>query len=259
MRRPLIFTGILFLLAAVLAVSAACGDDDPSASPTPDGSGEPTETSEGSDTTPTPASGDLAEVLTLVDTFLNNVDGKVVYDYTSNFGQHADGTYTTYYQEDLDRHDWLSRTGGFETPVVTLVTETTGYSCTLVPGFPTCQELPKDQVLERRAAYKIIPVTLTAISEQAAPMTAIRLPDEQIADAAAICYDVEIETRLIPGPLGSERLKLCFTEDGALLLMDHDVFFDDADVPQGELDFVAIAVGQATAEDFDPPADIVGS
>lgn len=269
LRERFAIAGALFLLAAVLTISAACGDDGPSTSPTPDGSGDPSASptpddsgdpagmADGPDASPTQAPEDLVEVLTLVNTFLGHVDGKIVYDYTSNFGQHADGTYTTYYQGDLDRHDWLSRTGGFETTVVTLVTETTGYICTLVPSFPTCQEISQEKAVDTRPVYAIIPITLRALSRGAAPMTAFQLPNEQIAGVDALCYQIDIESRLIEGPSGSERMKLCFSEDGALLLMDHDLFFDDPALPQGELDFVAIEVGEATAEDFEAPAQVL--
>ena len=260
MRQRLTIAGILLLFAAVLTISAACGGDDPAPSPTPEASSDPAETPDGPDASPTQAPEDLpedlAEVLTLVNTFLDHVDGKIVYDYTSNFGQHADGTYTTYYRGELDRHDWFSRTGGFEVTVVTLVTETTGYLCTLVPAFPTCQELPQDQTVESRAVYLIIPITLEALLEGTAPMTSSQLSNEQIAGSDAVCYQIDIEGRLVEGPTGSERIKLCFTEDGALLLMDHDIFFDDTDLPEGNLDFIAIEIGQAAAEEFEPPAEV---
>ncbi len=256
-RRALI---IFAFLAALLTVSAACnGGDDPDPSGSPNGSTGATEPPNGSDVSPTETPEDLGEVLALVSTFLDGVDGKIVYDYTSNVGQHADATYTTYYLGDLERHDWLNRAGGFEVTVVTLVTEDTGYICTLVPDFPTCQETPPDRVRASRPVYEIIPINLRALSQGAADMTAVQLANEEIAGTTGVCYEIDIAGRLIQGPPGSEQMKLCFTDDGGLLLMDHDLFFDDPAVPQGELDFIALEVSEAAAADFEPPAMIIGS
>ena len=147
---------------------------------------------------------------------------------------------------------------GFEVTVVTLVNEDTGYICSLVPDFPTCQETPPDLVVATRPVYAIIPINLRALSQGAASITAVQLADEEIAGTTGVCYEIDIEGRLIQGPPGSETMKLCFTDDGGLLLMDHDLFFDDPALPQGELDFIAIEVGQTADADFEPPAMIIG-
>jgi hypothetical protein len=255
--------GLALAALSVLAIlSFACGDDDDGTTASPSGSGQASETPDGStidpSSTPGPSStGEAGELEELVQAWLDGVNAKVAYDYQSNFGQHPDGIYTTYFLDGNDRHDWYNEGSGFETTVVSLITPEQAYVCTLTPAFPTCSEAPEVEAQSARAVFLIIIQTMQLVAAGIDGASVEALPDEEIADVQGHCYELSSAERISAGPPGTELLKFCFSDAGALLSFNHDTAFEDETLPAGDLDLLATEVGDPAPGDFEPPAEVI--
>lgn len=261
------------LTALTFTVAIACGDDsddDATGSPT-SGTETPSQTNgtpDGEtptqDPTPTPTvdgpspTGAAAEVRSLIRGWLDGVNGKITYRYESLFGGKPEGVYSTYFLDGASRHDWFNEGSGLGVTVTTIVDGEDAYVCTLSESNSICRATDEIEATQTRVAILIIVRTLSGIADNAGSMTIEALPDEEIAGVTASCYHVVSEERITEGREGVEDLKLCFSEAGQLLLVDHVVEFEDPDAPRNTLEFVAIEVDEPTSEDFEPPAQVFG-
>lgn len=262
---------ISFVLACIVAalVLGACGDDDggsdssitptPDASSPTDGSPTPASTEDDGNETPEPtASGVGAELKSLIDGWLDGVNAKVTYDYESNFGGHPVGTYTTYYLDGSDRHDWLNTGNELNVTLTTIVTDEASYVCNIFEANPTCETETAEQARSVRVSFLIIVRTLEAISDEVNNLAIRALPNEEIAGQDASCYEaMTTGERLTEGPPAVETVALCFSPDGMLLRVDHDAVFEDEELPDGDLLLEATEVGEPVASDFEPPARVI--
>lgn len=259
----------LVLVLALSIVVAACGDDgdgDTSSSPnetespgvtrSPDR--DQTSTPKDEDHTPTPTVSEEGTAGGLIQGWLDGVNGRVAYRYVSDFGGHPDGIYTMYYLDGANRHDWLNEASGFGVTVVTIVDGQDAYICNLSESSSLCRSTTEDDAVQTRIAILIVYRTLEGIVENFETMLVSELPGEEIAGTEADCYEVVSPDRITEGPPGTETLKLCFSSEGLLLLIDHTVSFVGDTLPEDHLLLEAQEVGNATPGDFDPPAQLVG-
>lgn len=254
-----------------VAFALSCGDDDggspdpsgtssPTSSSAANGSATPEPTAEASETpTQAPLSGAPGELRSLIETWLAGVNAKVTYDYVSNFGGHPDGIYTTYFLDGADRHDWENIGAGLGVTQVTIVNGDEAYVCSIFESNPTCNVRTPEDTLAHRIAILIVYRTLETISDRADTLSIAELPDEQIAGLDAQCFETTSgDERLTEGPPAVEVVVTCFSEDGLLLRVDHDVLFEEEEVlPDGDLVLEATDIGQAVPDDFEPPARVI--
>jgi hypothetical protein len=255
-------TGLaLAALIAIAVLALACGDDDGDGTATPTADVSPT-ASPADGATPastTPPLGAGAELQALARGWLDGVNGKVAYDYLSNFGQHPDGTYTTYFLDGDDRNDWLNEASGFGVTVVTIITDDKSYVCTLSAANPTCREAPVQEAHDTRAVFLIVLQIAEIVADGVEGATVTSLESEEIAGVQANCYSVSSSTRITAGPAGTEELKYCFSDDGLLLSFHNAITFEDESLQNGDLSLVAKEVGEAEPGDFEPPALVVNA
>jgi hypothetical protein len=76
----------------------------------------------------------------------------------------------------------------------------------------------------------------------------------QIAGVDATCFIVDLPNKLEEGPPGTEKIELCYSDDGKLLFLDRQVTFSDSAFPPARLTVEAQEVGDAAESDFDPIA-----
>jgi hypothetical protein len=265
LRLPRIFFALLLPPALLLA---ACGDGGGTATPTGSPTGETpgatvghedsqtvTPSSTPSPTpTPTPSATSLED---LAAKFVQGPDGKVVYEYSSNFGGKPDGIYTVYRRDEDYRQDWHTTLAEIEFTDIGILVGTKAYSCTLTEIDSDCVEVTPELVQLKINPFQPIMEVPEQIAEGIADLEVEDLPSRMVAGVKAICFDVTVDGRLAPGPEGIEELELCFSADGQFLLMERRVVFDDASMPEGNLHLEAQSVGPATAADFEPPAPVI--
>jgi hypothetical protein len=236
----------------LLVVFAACGggDDNPSNDGSPDGTR--TTTNGGED-------GGDQTLEALVSVYLADVEGKRTYRTTSeNFGEHPNLVWTYYHLGDDTRIDWRNVVANPEDdPMVSttvIISEGGSYLCASSPGIDSCN--PRTPEAARAAVFWMATITEVAEAIDAGiEGTTISSPAaREIAGVQATCFDLEVPSRIGDGPLGAENIELCYGEDGALLLMDRRVTFDDPAFPAARLTVTAEAVAEAAPSDFFPPA-----
>jgi hypothetical protein len=243
--RPVLLT---FLIATVaLAALSACtgGDDsdDETPAPTPTGSINPTLG---------PGAGEFEQLATK---YVEGVDGRVTYAIDSeNFGIHPQGTWATYRLNTEIREDWTQNANGYEEKSVAIVADDGYFFCSQTPFSVSCSQQPSVKELE------VVLVTFTTVKDVPpallsgmAEYTTEELPDETIAGETAKCFDVAVNGRIGGGPPGTEQVKLCYREDGALLKMERRVIFADPAFKDAVLNVTAQETGEALETDFDLP------
>jgi hypothetical protein len=252
---------LVLVIAALIFVVAACNGDGDS----PGANDSPTRTpgqTNGDDNgvSPTPESRSFEELL---DAYLAGVDGKITYRTTSeNFGEHPNLLWTHYRLGDRARFDWKNVVENPEddpmiTTIVIISTEGS-YVCTTSPGIKACNARTPE---EAQSAVFWLP-TVNEVPEAIEAGTvdaAISSPTQrEIAGVQASCFHVEVPERIGAGPAGEESFELCFSAEGALLVMSRTVTFTDSAFPTAQLDIVAQEVGEATEADFLPIATPLG-
>ena len=253
-------------LALVLLV-AACGDGSGSASPTaspPAATATPeasptAEPSPGLSPSPNPLSsptGSGTELEKLAATFVAGVDGKVVYEYSSNFGGKPNGTLTTYIRGGDYRQDWQTSLGEIDFTSTAILVGDEAYACDKTFVSEDCVEVTPEYIQLQRNPFQPIQEVPERIAAGPAGMKVEELAPRKLAGVDVLCFAVTISGRLGPGAEGSEELELCFASNGRFLLMERRVIFDDESVPDGILHLEAQSVGPATADDFKPPAPL---
>ena len=256
---------------AVLATAsllAACGGSGGSPSPkaTPTSDQTPTATASPKATgtagpkdtptaIPTPTGTDLEDLAAM---FVDGVDGKVVYEYSSNFGGKPNGTYTVYRRGDDYRQDWHSTLDGIEFTAVTIITKDTAYTCTLTATDRQCTKVSREDAELQLNLFEPIYEVPEKIGPGLAGLKATELPSRKIAGVEAFCFDVTMDGRLAPGPEGREELELCFSEKGQFLSMERRVIFDIPGRIEGDLHLEAQSVTEAKGDDFKPPSAVTG-
>lgn len=270
-RPPLqsVAVGLALVIAFIIG-AAACGDDgdttgspseteSPGVTSSPDGEQTSAPTEDGQNFTRTPTvTGEEGSALSLIQGWLDGVNGRIRYRYVSDFGGHPDGFYTMYYLDGSHRHDWLNEASGFGVTVVTIVDGQDAYTCNVSESTSFCRSTTEDLAVQSRIAILIVYRTLEGIVENFETMSVSELPDEEIAGVEANCFEVVSPDRITEGPPGDETLKFCFSSEGRLLLIDHTVSFDGTTLPDDHLLLEAQEVGEATPADFEPPAQLAG-
>ncbi len=244
-------------LAALLLLAAACGggdDDGDGGTPAPSGSAA---------ASPSPANGstarptlgpDAGPLETLSESYLKGVAGKTVYRVV-NVGQHIDGAWTVYRLGDKHREDWLSEEAGFPTTEITIQTPGDDYVCTVVPSGTNCTKEPETAVVGLRFRTTGIQEVPQAILHGLTGAAVTELPAETITGTAARCFDLAVPERIGAGPQGTEKIKVCFADTGALLYLKRTITFTDG-TPTSELTVEVVEAGAATEVDFEPPVPV---
>jgi hypothetical protein len=241
--------GLLVIVGAILlsACDGGDGDADETTAPTASTAGTP----------PPSAPADAGSLEQLAAMYAAGVDGHVVYAIDSeNYGTHPAGTWETYRLNGEVREDWASSPDGYEVKSVAIKANDGFYFCGGDPFTVFCREEQDEKALE------VVWVILTPIKEFAPALlegnvdyTYEELPDETIADTDAKCFDVTVNGRVGEGPAGTEKNKLCFSEDGALLSMDRHIDFEDPAFPEAWIKATAQEVEDAEETDFDLPVN----
>lgn len=254
--------GLALLLAAMLLalLSAAC--DGGGDGPAPDGqTPQPTVPPQASPTTtpgrtptpaPTPRPGaGLLEQLAAA--YLSGVDGKVVYDYvTENFGEHPQGVWGVYRLSGDLRKDWTTTAFGFEATTVVILAGQDAFVCTKAPALISCYRETQENASSLLVLFTPITEVPEAIVGGAEGLQSTPLPDETIAGVTGKCFQINVAGRIGTGPAGTEEMKVCFDEDGQLLLLDRRIVFDDPSYPEATQTLTATEMAAATAADFEP-------
>lgn len=249
----------VLLTGLVLLVVIACGGGDDNGST--NGTQGTDATGETDSASVTPAANGVEPTLEgLSAAYLAGVDGKVTYRYISNFGQHPNGFWTDYHLDgtNLTRQDWRLEPNEFAIETYAIVNGEEGYVCSKATNLLDCSFDTPDEV--RNTFPFFIPVTEIpqAILDGIDGLQVEQLPDETIATVNALCFDLDIPGRIGVGAPGTEKIKICFGEDGALLLMSRTVTFTDPALPVAQLDLEATEVTEASPSDFEPLASPVG-
>jgi hypothetical protein len=241
--------GLLLTIGAALLSACDGGDGDSEETTAP--------TSSLAGTPPPSAPEDAGSLEQLAALYAAGADGHVVYAIDSeNYGTHPVGTWETYRLNGEVREDWANSPDGYEVKSVAIKANDGFYFCGGDPFTVFCREEPTEKQLE------IIYLTFTPIKEFAPALlsgnvdyTYEELPDETIADTDAKCFDVTVNGRIGEGPAGTEKNKLCFSEDGDLLFMDRHIDFEDPAFPEAWIKAEAQEVEDAEETDFDLPVN----
>ncbi len=241
---------VTLILTTILTLAVtACGSSDDSDDKTP-GAGSGTPGSTGGDPSGAPVPGSLNA---LAAAYLAGVDGKVTNQYTTiNFGQHPKGIWTLYNEGDNFRQDWFSDGGGIEATTIVIVRSDEAYLCTKI-GETSCRREPEELVRGVLPIFGPVKEILQAIVDGVAGLESNELQDETIAGLTAKCFDLQLDGRIGVGPDGSESMKICFSDDGHLLLLKRVITFLDPALPVAELNLEAQEVTEASASDFEAP------
>jgi hypothetical protein len=78
------------------------------------------------------------------------------------------------------------------------------------------------------------------------------LPDETFAGVPGKCYNASSETRIGEGAPSSERIKACFTEDGAVLYFERAITPDSAAIESSTFTIELQSKSEALSSDFEP-------
>lgn len=230
----------------LLLLAVSCGDDDGGAqngaSATPSEGGTPAVT----------AAPDANALEKLAVAYLAGVDGKISYRYeTENFGQHPNGTWTTYRLSGNYRQDYVSRDDDGQ--VTTIIAGEDLYTCTKSSSTSCSRALP-EHVDGQLIFFRPITEIPSAIAAGIEGVEPEELPAETIAGVEASCFHLDVPRRLGQGPAGSEDVKICFSNEGALLFLTSHIQFENSDLLSAELKLNALEVGPASASDFEPLA-----
>jgi hypothetical protein len=248
------------LSAFLLLVAASCGGGDDNSGA--NGADRTNETEDTDGASVTPAENGVEPTLEgLSAAYLAGVDGKVTYRYISNFGQHPDGFWTDYHLDGmtLTRQDWRKEPNDLAIETYAIVNGEEGYVCSTTVTTVDCSFATIEEV--RNTFPHFIPVTQVpdAILDGIDGLQAEPLPDETVAGLKAICFELNIPGRIRDEtPPGTEKVNICFAENGALLLMSRTVTFTDPALPVAQLDLEATEVADTSPSDFEPPASPSG-
>jgi len=246
-KQPSLALILASLIAVLSLLALACdGGDGGDASGTPTGSPDATGTDAPS-SSPDPNASELEILATAA---LVGVDGKVVYEYTTeDLGAHLNGTWTTFRLGDDRREDWQNNSLGFEALTQAAIFDGTYVVCSGITLRVSCQEGLEIDVTSVFALFTVISDTLEAIAGGVPDAIITELPDETIAETDATCFQIESQDRVLPGPAGSEEIKICFTDDAALLLLDRLITFSPDDTAR--VTALATEVDGVSPDDFD--------
>lgn len=240
-------------LAAVLTMlAAACGGDGGGGTGTPAPSGSPAASQAADGATPRPTLGPGASALEkLSESYLAGAQGKTAY-HVVNPGQHIDATWTVYRLGEKHREDWASEEAGFPTTEITIQTPGDDYVCTVVPSGTSCNTELETAVVGLRFRTKAVQEVPQAILQGLTGATVTDMPPETIAGKAASCFGLDVPGRTGEGPQGTEKIKICFADEGTLLYLKRTITFADG-APASELTVEAVEASAATQADFEPP------
>jgi hypothetical protein len=236
----------IFWIALVAGALSACsgGDDGSSNGPTADGaSAGPTARS---------GAGSLEQ---LAAKYAAGVDDYVKYSVDSdNWGVHPKGTWSTYRLGSKVREDWTTNTYGYDETNIAINTGDAFIFCASTQFAQDCRRE------EKAAALDLIFAIFTSVKEVPAALLspdtkyqASELPDETIGGVTAKCFDIAVDGRIGVGKAGTETMKLCFGEDGAILSFDRRVKFDDPALPVARLTAIGQDTRESTPADFENP------
>jgi hypothetical protein len=242
--------GIIPLLV-LLAQACGGGDEDKGPESTPD------DASTGTSTPAVTVGEDAGSFEKLAAEYINGVDGRVSYNVDSdNFGFHPVGKWATYRLGTDIREDWTTNAFGYDETTIAINSADGMFLCTQVPDTISCTTAAElrelDAVLILFTPIKDLPGIL--LGDEAPEYEVTDLPNEELAGIDAECFDVAVDGRIGEGPAGTEDIKFCFSEDGALLAYDRTVTFEAAGLEPAKLSAIAEARGEAAPADFEPPA-----
>ena len=252
--------GLALIVAVAILVISACNGGDGGGGSDQAQSMETAEANQtATPTTPTATSGetpfptlppDAGALEQLAAKFIKGVDGKVSYRYISNFGLHPDGVWTVYRLSDDYRQDWqLSDVAATNTVIIA---STGVYVCTQTPFITSCFPMTEEDANAYVIIFTPINEVPQAIVEGMPGLESTELPDETIAGVEGNCFQLMAPGRIGVGPEGTEEIKICFSADGLLLLMERTVLFEDPSFTPADLSLAAQEVGAAATADFEP-------
>lgn len=242
----------LIAIGLILLV-AACGDDGATSTPTSNGDPTPADGTSPDPTGTTDSSLPpiAQDVQALSQTFVDGVDGKVVYAYTSeNVGIHPQGTWTTYRSGDHRREDWINRPFNFDSITIAAATDQEYVVCSGIPLDYACNASTLADVESVFGLFSPIREVYEALAHGIDSAEISELPDESLAGVTATCYQVDSD-RIGPHRTGTETIKTCFAKDATVLFLHRYLTFDDPNVDDAELTLEATEVGSVSAADFD--------
>ena len=245
--RPGLALTLASLIAVLPLLALACGDGGDTGTPTSETASPDATTTDAPSGSPDPGA---SEVEGLAAAVLGGVDGKVVYDYTTeDVGAHLNGTWTTFRQGDDRRGDWQNNALGFEVISRAAIVDGAYIVCVGQPTRVPCEEAVEVDVTSIFVLFSAVTDTIEAIAGGIPGATVTELPDETIAETGASCFQIESQERILPGPTGSEEVKVCFAEDATLLLLDRLVTFSPEDTAR--VTALATEVDDVSPDDFD--------
>jgi hypothetical protein len=173
---------------------------------------------------------------------------------SQNFGVHPQGTWVTYRREGEIREDWTQDASGYEEKNVAIIAKDGFFFCQQTPFVVNCSEQPSAKELEVvMLLFTTIKDFPPALLSGVAEYTVEPLADETIADVPAACFNLDVNGRIGGGPNGTEKVKLCYADDGTLLKMERTITFEDPTFEDAWMTVIAQENGKAAETDFDLP------
>lgn len=242
---------VVVIAALAAGVAIACGGSDGGSGTQSPGVGSPTASPS---PTPVPTAGPNASPLErLAAGYLQGVDGKVVYRYLGiNWGEHPDGTWTVYRDGENRREDWTNQAAGFPATTIAIHRQDANYVCTDAQVLKQCYAQQEKDLQLVFVLFTPVHEVFEAILRGIEGLQVTELPPETIAGVSAQCFDLNVPGRIGVGPPGTEKIKTCFSQEGALLYLKRIVTFKNPDQPVAELTAEAQEVGPTAPSDFEP-------
>lgn len=234
----------LGLVAVVML--GACGDDDGPAAPTLPG---------GRTSAPS-APGDAGPASKLAANFLAGVDGVYVYRYTGPIGDVKEGVLTVYRQGINDRQDWTTNQLGFDATTVSILGETDNYLCSVAGAVNNCRAVTVPEVEGLRIIVLPVYNALIALVTEHEMFDVEELGSETYAGLEGNCYRAFSDSLIGQGPPSSEEIKVCFTEEGAIVYFERTTTPESASIQPATFTLELQETREALPSDFEPTASV---
>ena len=230
---------------SVLKLGACGGDDGPAVPTLPSGR-----------TSAPSAPGDAGPASQLAAKFLAGVDGKYVYRYTGPIGDVSEGVLTVYRLGVNDRQDWTTNQLGFDATTVSIMGATDNYYCSIAGSVNNCRivTLPEAEGL-RIFAIPIYNALLALVTDHE-KFEIEELEGETFAGVEGKCYRAFSDTLIGQGPPSTEEIKVCYTDEGAVLYLKRTTTPESASIEPSTFTIELQETRDALPSDFEPTASV---